>query len=147
MNEQVPGSRWIRLSLGILGVLILAVLLWIYLSDQGGDPEAYPYSTLLADAAAGKVTAISQDGTQLTVTLTGEAEPRIAYVATESVNVYAEVCAAMGEEPGPGCPIQYEFVPVSETGQWLGLLISALLPVVLIGAFFFFMMRAARKKE
>jgi len=147
MNQQVPGSKWIRLSLVVLGTLTLAVLLWTYLSAQGGDPEGYPYSVLLADAAAGNVTAISQDGTQLTVTLTGQSGPRISYVATESIDVYAEVCAAMGEEPGPGCPIQYEFVPVSETGQWLGLLISALLPVLLIGTFFFFMLRASRKKQ
>lgn len=65
-------------------------------------------------------------------------------IASESINVYAEVCAAAGADLGQ-CPIEYTALGTSEAGQWLGLLISALLPVLLIGAFIYFMMRQAQR--
>lgn len=139
-------SRLIRASLLVVVALLGLAVLWTYLAAEP-DLPSYPYSEMLADASAERVETIVQQGTQLTVTLRGTAEPRTVQVASDSVNVYAEVCAASGNAPGPSCPIQYEVVAPSETGQVLGYLISALVPVILIGAFFFFMMRAARQKK
>jgi ATP-dependent Zn protease len=138
------GSQGFRLALVIVVVLIFGLaLLWTYTTDDSEVP-AYPYSQLLADAAAGKVEAISQDGTRLTVTLRGETEPHLVTVASESINVYAEVCGAVGSPLGQ-CPIQYAVVEESAAGQWVGLLITSLLPVMLIGSFIFFMMRQAQR--
>ena len=137
-----------RFRLGVI-VAVLAVfglsLLWTYLepSDQG---TSYGYSSLLADAGAGRVVSISQSETQLTVSLAGDLEPRTVFVSSGGINVYAEVCAAAAHAIGPDCPIKYEFVPESQAGQWVGLLITAFLPVLLIGSFIFFMMRAQQKK-
>jgi ATP-dependent Zn protease len=138
------GMNRVALALGIVVVLVFGLaLLWTYL-DGGSEAPTYPYSQLLADAASGRVDSIIQDGTRLTVTLTGESEPRSVAVASESVNVYAEVCAAAGAELGE-CPIEYTALGTSEAGQWFGLLISTLLPVLLIGTFIYFMMRQAQR--
>jgi ATP-dependent Zn protease len=118
-------------------------LLWAY-ADSGSEAPAYPYSQLLADAAAGRIEAIEQDGTHLAVSLSGENEPRSGRIASETINVYAEACAAAGAELGQ-CPIRYMAVGASEAGQWVGLLVTALLPVLLIGAFIYFMMRQAQQ--
>jgi ATP-dependent Zn protease len=134
----------VALALGMVVALVFGLaLLWTYLVD-GTEAPTYPYSQLVADAAAGRVESITQDGVRLTVTLNGESEPRSVTIASESVNVYAEVCAAAGADLGH-CPIEYTAQITSEAGQWLGLLISALLPVLLIGVFIYFMMRQAQR--
>jgi hypothetical protein len=138
-----------RFRLGIL-VVVLAVfglaMAWDYLTADG-EGTSYAYSAMLADAGAGKVVSISQEGTQLAVLLVGESAPRTVFVASDAVNVYAEVCAATGKQPGPDCAIQYEVTQPSATGEWVGLLITAFLPVLLIGGFIFFMMRSAQQKN
>ena len=147
MIEGLPSpSKLVRASLLVVVVLFGLAFLWSYLSASTQGPS-YPYSEMLADAAAGNVVSVVQEGNQLTVTTTSPPESRVVQVASDAINVYAEVCAATGNEPGPSCPIQFEVVAESETGQVLGYLISALLPVILIGAFFFYMMRAARQKK
>jgi hypothetical protein len=91
------------------------------------------------------VAAIEQEGTELTVSFVGQSETRIARVASESINVYAEVCAAAGAEIG-SCPISYVVHQPSEAGSVVTLLITALLPVLLIGGFIYFMMRGAARR-
>ena len=138
------GSQGFRLALVIVVVLIFGLaLLWTYTTDDNEAPS-YPYSQLLADAAAGNVQAITQNGTRLAVRIRGENEPRLVTVASESINVYAEVCAAAGVPLGQ-CPIEYTVVEESAAGQWVGLLVTSLLPVLLIGSFIFFMMRQAQR--
>jgi ATP-dependent Zn protease len=138
-----------RFRLGIL-VAILAIaglaIAWDYLAtdDEG---TSYAYSAMLADAGAGRVVSISQEGTQLAVLLAGESARRTVFVASDAVNVYAEVCAASGKQPGPDCAIQYEVTQPSASGQWIGLIITAFLPVLLISGFIFFMMRSAQQKK
>jgi ATP-dependent Zn protease len=139
------GRFRLAIVLAILAVFGLA-LVWTYLEDSN-RPPSYPYSALLAEARAGRVQSITQSGLELTVQLADVAEPRTVLVASGSINVYDEVCAATGTEPGPDCPVQFEVVGESQTGQWVGLLVTSLLPVLLIGGFIFFMMRAAQKKQ
>ena len=138
-----------RFRLGIVVVVLVVfgiAVAWDYMTTDG-DGTSYAYSAMLADAGAGRVVSISQQGTQLTVRLAGESAPRTVFVASEAVNVYAEVCAASGKQPGPDCAIRYEVTQPSATGQWIGLLITAFLPVLLIGGFIFFMMRSAQQKQ
>jgi cell division protease FtsH len=138
-------SRLIRNSvvLVVLGVFGLA-LLWTYLVDSN-QTAPYTYSQMLEDAQAGKVTDVVQDGTRLTVILNGDKDtPRTVVVPSEFVNVRSEVCAAAGSTDPGNCPVKYSAVEESAAGQWLGLLITAFLPVLLIGGFIFFMMRQAQ---
>ncbi|MEX0626231.1 MAG: ATP-dependent zinc metalloprotease FtsH, partial [Chloroflexota bacterium] len=137
-------SRLIRNSvvLVVLAVFGLA-LLWTYVVESNtGKP--YTYSEMLEDAAKGDVTAVVQDGTRLAVTVDGSTEPKAVVVPSEFVNVRAEVCAAAGSSDPGSCAITYSAVEESAAGQWLGLLITAFLPVLLIGGFIFFMMRQAQ---
>jgi ATP-dependent Zn protease len=127
----------------IIGVILGVAVLYVALSS-GNEQPVYAYSELLADAAAGRVAAIEQDGTVLYVSLR-DGRSLTSDVASESVNVYADVCYATGKPIGPNCSIYYAVVPGA--GEWVGLLISALLPVLLIGAFFFFMMRQAQRAD
>ncbi|HET9498455.1 MAG TPA: ATP-dependent zinc metalloprotease FtsH [Candidatus Limnocylindria bacterium] len=118
-------------------------LLWTYLmSPEDGPP--YTYSQLLADAEAGIVTGVTQDGTTLTVSFENSDATKTAIVPSDNINVFAEVCAAAGAPSQAECGISFEAVAESATGQWIGVLIASLLPVLLIGAFFFFMMRQAQ---
>jgi ATP-dependent Zn protease len=129
----------------ILAALIVLAVVWYGLESET-DTNERAYSEMLADAAAGDIASIEQEGAEVTVTLTDGSE-YITYVETEAVNVYAEACAAAGTEPGPSCTIAYTVTIESSSSQWLGVVISSLLPVALIGAFFYFMVRAQRAKK
>jgi cell division protease FtsH len=136
-------SRLVRSSVLIIVALFAMALLWTYLMDSNEGP-AYTYSQLLTDAENGIVESVTQDGTTLTVTLEGQDTPKTANVPSDNINVFAEVCEASGAPSLASCQITYEAVAESATGQWIGVLIASLLPVLLIGAFFFFMMRQAQ---
>jgi cell division protease FtsH len=138
-------SRLVRNSvvLVVLAVFGLA-LLWTYIVDNNNAPP-YTYSQLLQDAEQNKVLSVTQDGTRLSVNLKNDARnPLTVVVSSQFVNVRAEVCAAAGATDSGTCSIDYSAVEESAAGQWLGLLITAFLPVLLIGAFIFFMMRQAQ---
>jgi len=139
-------SRLIRNSvvLVVLAVFGLA-LLWTYIVDSPSTPP-YTYTELLQDAAKpGVITSVEQDGTRLSVIKDGDKEhPLAVVVPSEFINVREEVCAAAGNSDPGSCPISYSAVEESAAGQWLGLLITAFLPVLLIGGFIFFMMRQAQ---
>jgi cell division protease FtsH len=138
-------SRLVRNSvvLVVLAVFGLA-LLWTYLVP-GTQTQAYTYTDLLKAAGQGSVASVVQDGTRLTVVLKADKEnPKTVVVSSQYVNVRADVCAAAGAADPASCPIDYSAVEESAAGQWLGILITAFLPVLLIGGFIFFMMRQAQ---
>ncbi|HEX7067382.1 MAG TPA: ATP-dependent zinc metalloprotease FtsH [Candidatus Limnocylindria bacterium] len=134
-------SRIVRNSvvLVVLAVFGLAVL-WTFMSEPGSS-DTYTYSQLLDDAANKKVESIKQEGTTLTVKLEGVPEERTTIVASPDINYRQEVCDAAGPDCGG---IAYDFTEPSAAGGILTLLITALLPVLLIGGFIFFMMRQAQ---
>jgi hypothetical protein len=101
-----------------------------------------PYSDLVRRATQGDVEAVVQEGTELSVTLRGESAPRTV-VVREQVDVWQELCTAAGTGEVGACAIRYEFAEPSAAGGVMTLLITALLPVLLIGGFIFFMMRRA----
>ena len=138
-------SRLVRNSvvLVVLAVFGLA-LLWTYFVEQKPS-DVYTYGNLLRDAKNGVVTSVVQDGTRLTVVLNKDtAHPKTVVVPSQFINVNAEVCSAAGTTDLATCSVDYSAVEESAAGQWLGLLITAFLPVLLIGAFIFFMMRQAQ---
>ncbi|HEY7452609.1 MAG TPA: ATP-dependent metallopeptidase FtsH/Yme1/Tma family protein, partial [Candidatus Limnocylindria bacterium] len=142
-RHDLVNSRLVRSSILIVGALFAMALLWTYLMDSSEGP-AYTYSQMLTDASNGTVESITQDGTTLTVQLTTSSDPKTVIVPSDNINVFAEVCAASGATSQASCEIEFEAVAESATGQWLGLLVTALLPVLLIVVFFFFMMRQAQ---
>ena len=141
-------SRLVRNSvvLVVLAVFGLA-LLWTYVVDSG-NTNPYTYSQLLNDAKDGKVEKVTMDGEKLTVTLSGSDQPQTATAPpnADGTLVINQVCNAAGYSNTADCGEKIAFNPVepSAAGQWVGLLITALLPVLLIGGFIFFMMRQAQ---
>jgi cell division protease FtsH len=136
-------SRLVRNSvlLVVLAVFGLA-LLWTYMLD-GEQQAQYSYGQLLADARAGKVDTITKDGDRLVAKLNGEPEPRTTVIPSELTDVYANLGCTTNTSEGFDCTT-FNVNEPSAAGQWVGLLITALLPVLLIGAFIFFMMRQAQ---
>jgi cell division protease FtsH len=138
-------SRLVRNSvvLVVLAVFGLA-LLWTYIVDSN-ITAPYTYGQLLDDAAKGNVTSVVQDGTKLTVVLgTKTNAPETVVVASQFIDVRAEVCAAAGSTTPGTCSIKYSAVEEGAAGQVIFQLLFAFLPVLLIGGFIFFMMRQAQ---
>jgi cell division protease FtsH len=146
-------SRLVRNSvlLVVLAVFGLA-LLWTYM--LGGDAGSqYTYSQLLTDVSQSttrdQIESITQDGDRLIVKIKGQEETKTAIVppGSQGTSVYEQVCSAAGFIDQPAeCADAIKFDPVepSAAGSIITLLITALLPVLLIGAFIFFMMRQAQ---
>ncbi len=135
-------SRIVRNSvvLVVLAVFGLAVL-WTFMGD-GSQSADYGYGEMLADARDGNIKSITQQGQRLTAVLNSGQE-RTAVAPSELTNVYADLgCAdaASGDFNCESFTVQEE----SAAGGILTLLITALLPVLLIGGFIFFMMRQAQ---
>jgi cell division protease FtsH len=134
-------SRLVRNSvlLVVLAVFGLA-LLWTYLLG-GTSVQEYGYGQLIQDARDGKIETITKDGDKLIAQI-GDGEPRAAVIPSELVNPYEDL-GCPDSSAGFDCT-QFIVKEASAAGQWVGLLITALLPVLLIGAFIFFMMRQAQ---
>jgi len=125
----------------VLAVFGLAVV-WTFMGSDASD-ATYTYSALLDDVRGGNVEAITQEGTTLTVKLDAQIAEKTTTVASPDINYRAEVCAVAGDPVDCG-GISYDYVQPSAAGGILTLLITALLPVLLIGGFIFFMMRQAQ---
>ncbi|MFZ9353130.1 MAG: ATP-dependent metallopeptidase FtsH/Yme1/Tma family protein, partial [Candidatus Limnocylindrus sp.] len=103
------------------------------------------YSAFLAEVREGSVASVVQQEQTLTVTKTGT--PPDTYqvqVPTQLTDVYNDVRAAAtagGRNPDS---VTFGAKKADESGQLLSLLVSALLPVLLIGGLFVFMMRSAQ---
>jgi cell division protease FtsH len=141
-------SRLVRNSvlLVVLAVFGLA-LLWTYMLGPS-EETSYTYSQVLTDAKAGRIDEITMDGNRLVVKLQGQTDTSTAIAPPDSqgTDIFNQICSAAGYSDTATCADNIAFNPVepSAAGQWIGLLISALLPVLLIGAFIFFMMRQAQ---
>jgi cell division protease FtsH len=112
---------------------------WITASAQ---PVTTGYSKFLSDVAAGQVREVTQQGTTLTVKKTGT-ETYTVNVPTILTNVYGDIKEAAKEGGRDPAAINFTSTPAPDT-SWLGLLLTAVLPLLIIGGFIFFMMRQAQ---
>ncbi len=135
-------SRIVRNSvvLVVLAVFGLAVL-WTFMGD-GSQSADYGYGEMLADARGGTIKDITQQGQRLTAVLNNGQE-KTAVAPSELTNVYADLGCTTGEFGQFNCE-KFTVQEESAAGGILTLLITALLPVLLIGGFIFFMMRQAQ---
>jgi cell division protease FtsH len=136
-------SRIVRNSvvLVVLAVFGLAVL-WTFMGDA--DPAAeYGYGQLIEDARNGEIATITKESSRLTVTFTDGSPDKTAVVPSELTNVYEDLGCSAGT-PGEFNCANFTATEESAAGGILTLLITALLPVLLIGGFIFFMMRQAQ---
>ena len=125
----------------VLAVFGLAVL-WTFMGD--GDQTAdYKYGQLIQDAREGRIESISDEGLRLVATMSN-GEEKTAILPSELSNPIDDLGCAAGGDPGAFNCANLGATEESAAGGILTLLITALLPVLLIGGFIFFMMRQAQ---
>src|SRR6476469_604494 len=118
-----------------------AALLFTWIS-QNGSPAATGYSQFLADVKNGSVTKVTQQGSTLTVMKTPAATYTVN-VPTVLTNVYGDMQQAAAQGGKTLDSDVFTVNPAPDT-SWLGLLLTAVLPLLIIGGFIFFMMRQAQ---
>jgi cell division protease FtsH len=120
-----------------------AALLFTWIQSNGSNPTSHTYSAFLEDVKGGKVSKVSQQGETLTVT---EKNSATTYTVTVPAPIVTKVYddMALAAKAGNVEPIpDYGALPAPDT-SWLGLLLTGLLPLLVIGGFIFFMMRQAQ---
>jgi cell division protease FtsH len=117
-----------------------AALLFTWITASS-TPVNTAYSKFLGDVAAGQVKDVTQQGTTLTVKK-GDASYTVN-VPTILTNVYGDIKEAAKEAGRDPATITFTSTPAPDT-SWLGLLLTAVLPLLIIGGFIFFMMRQAQ---
>jgi cell division protease FtsH len=114
---------------------------WITTTSQ---PSNTGYSKFLAEVQQGKVAKVTQQGTTLTVERADD--PKTTYtviVPTVLTQVWTDMQVAADKGGHPLQPDVFAAQPAPDT-SWLGLLLTAVLPLLIIGGFIFFMMRQAQ---
>jgi len=143
--------RFMRNGIVMLILVVgTATLLYTFFLQQP-EEKTIPYSggnnSFLSLVEQGKVAKVVQQGVKLTITLDDGKTTFVSQVPSEfSTNIrtdITQVCAQPDAKCLPGKPDISAAEP-SQTGQLLTLLLTAALPVILIGAIFFFMMRQAQ---
>ena len=113
---------------------------WITSSSQ---PVTTGYSQFLGDVANGEVAEVTQQGTTLTVKKEGGNTTYTVTVPTILTDVWGDMQKAAEGTNLTLSPGIFKATPAPDT-SWLGLLLTAVLPLLIIGGFIFFMMRQAQ---
>jgi cell division protease FtsH len=120
-----------------------AALLFTWLS-QSSDSKAIPYSDFLAKVQTGQVAKVVQQDSTLTVTPTdGSTYTVIAPGLAGLHDVLADINTA-AQRGNVKLPSGFYEAKQAPDTSWLGLLLTGLLPLLVIGGFIFFMMRQAQ---
>ena len=94
---------------------------------------------------AGEVQKVTQQGTTLTVDTTADAEETYTVIVpTVLTDVYADMQKAAERPRNQELPADVFTANQAPDTSWLGLLLTAVLPLLIIGGFIFFMMRQAQ---
>ena len=133
--------KFFRNGIVMLALVVVAIAVVITVVSQSTPSTGKPYSVFLEDVSGGKVQKVIQEGSKLTVTPTS-GTPYTVVVPSILTQVNADITAAAkagNQSKGP----TFEAKEVSDT-SWLGLIVTGLLPILIIGGFIFFMMRQAQ---
>jgi len=123
----------------VAGTVALLVT-WVNSSTPG---DTTGYSTFYNDVKAGNVTKVQQDGENLLVTKTDSKTYSVVVPNNITGDVFADMQRAAAEG-GKTLPTEvYTRKPTADT-SWVGLLLTGLLPLLVIGGFIFYMMRSAQ---
>ncbi|MDQ6794509.1 MAG: ATP-dependent zinc metalloprotease FtsH [Chloroflexota bacterium] len=126
-------------------MLVLVVgtvaLLYTWISASS-TPVTKPYSGFLTDVKAGVVDKVVHQGDTLTIT-TKDQPPKTYTVTVPGVPGLHDVLKDIQLAAGTAAIPTYDVKPAPDT-SWVGLLLTGLLPLLVIGGFIFFMMRQAQ---
>ncbi len=127
----------------VMLVLVIGVVALLYtFLLQTPAPNETGYSAFLADVSAGKVTKVVQTDQSLEVTL-DDGATYTTVVPSVLTDVFGDMQAA-ASSGGQTLPAGVFSAEQSADTSWLGLVLTGLLPLLLIGGFIFFMMRQAQ---
>jgi cell division protease FtsH len=131
--------KFFRNGIVMLALVVVALAVAITLVGQSTPTTPKAYSEFLKDVQAGSVTTIVQEGSKLNVT--AGTNKYTVVVPGLLAQAYADVQAAAeaGGKPMPNFTAQ-----LAPDTSWLGIIITGLLPILIIGGFIFFMMRQAQ---
>jgi cell division protease FtsH len=136
-------AKFLRNGIVML-VLVAGTVALLYTWVQSSTPQQQVgYLQFLSDVKSGAVKTAVQEGESLTVTKNnGE-----TYTVIVPNSITGDVSADMREAAAAGgqtlAPDAYKRNPTADT-SWIGLLLTGLLPLLVIGGFIFFMMRQAQ---
>ncbi len=149
-------SRFLRNGIVTLVLVVgMATLLYVVLFGPSQNAKTVPYAggteSFQALVKAGQVANVTQQGTDLQITTTStnpDGTPKTldsqvpGSLGEGLTSDVATWCAQAGATCNNSMTITA--VPESQTGSWIGLLLTTALPLILIGAFFFIMFRQAQ---
>ena len=128
----------------VMLVLVVGTAALLFTWIQSTSPaKQVGYSQFLSDVQAGNVTSVTQQGETLTVTAKGATTYTVTVPAPVVTKVLDDMQAAAKNNNVVLGPNIYAADPTPDT-SWLGLLLTGLLPLLVIGGFIFFMMRQAQ---
>ncbi len=120
-----------------------AALLFTWITTSG-QTNSTGYSAFLADVSEGEVKKVTQQGTTLTVVTTDTPEKTYTVIVpTVLTQVWPDMQEAAKVANKTLDKDIFQATPAPDT-SWLGLLLTAVLPLLIIGGFIFFMMRQAQ---
>ncbi|OGO55348.1 MAG: cell division protein FtsH [Chloroflexi bacterium RBG_16_69_14] len=125
-------------------VLVVGTAALLFTWIQSTTPtNTMGYSEFLNTVQAGNVDSVVQQGDALTVKIQGAPAPVTVTVPSILTQVYPDMLAAAKSGNQVLSADIYKAEPAPDT-SWLGLLLTGLLPLLVIGGFIFFMMRQAQ---
>ncbi len=130
----------------VMLVLVAGTVALLYTWVSSSAPQnTTGYSTFYGDVKAGNVTKVVQDGETLTVTKKDGSTYNVVVPNSITGDVYADMqkAAAEGGTTSQLNSVDYTRNKTADT-SWIGLLLTGLLPLIVIGGFIFFMMRQAQ---
>ncbi|HXG39824.1 MAG TPA: ATP-dependent zinc metalloprotease FtsH [Candidatus Limnocylindrales bacterium] len=136
-------TKFLRNGIVMLVLVVGTVALLYTWLLQTPQQQQVGYGQFLADVAAGKVGRVVQQEERLTVTLKDRKSYTTIVPSWLTTNVYEDMKEAAEAGGVAFEPSIYNAEPAPDTG-WLGLILTGLLPLILIGGFILFMMRQAQ---
>jgi cell division protease FtsH len=139
-NPEAPlNPKFFRNGIVMLALVVVALAVVVTLVTQSNPSADKPYTEFLTDVTAGNVDSIVQEGNKLTVTSGTQTYTVVVPGLLAEALPDIQAAAEAGNKPVPKLTAK----PPADT-SWLGLIITGLLPILIIGGFIFFMMRQAQ---
>jgi cell division protease FtsH len=135
--------RFFRNGIVMLALLVVALAVVFTWVSQSTPNNAVPYSAFIQNIEQGKVKSVVQEGSSLTVTPTqGTATYTVNIAGILGTQVWPDMQAA-AERGNQPTPPTFDVKPTPDN-SWIGIIVTGLLPLLIIGGFIFFMMRQAQ---
>jgi len=135
-------AKFFRNGIVMLVLVVGTVALLYTWLIQGTPGTPTGYSQFLADVQGGRIAKVIQQDQSLTVTY-NDGSTKLVVVPSILTQVYQDMQNAA---KAGGVALKPDIFASEKTADtsWLGLVLTGLLPVILIGGFIFFMMRQAQ---